>query len=385
MSLRFGRAFSFAAALGLVAGGCKGTTTTTTNTTVASTSGVSAAMPHTRTYTFKAMSGISMGAIGTSFLGAEHGEKLDAIAPVGGPLDVAYFLSGFERMQLSGFCSLSDIEQLYKTNPAGLNDPSAMTCKQGTPFAYEHQQDFNHWQFTDNGGDFDRDSYLDIFFDLSLALGNPLYYNPESPIFPGAGMTKDNFAGICTNPIVYNKANGNAIYNKEYNPTGDYNVISFCDGQAPVAYCSDANSTPVDYCQNPDETAFCAALGAQVQYASTSQNANLFYAKKGVYDPCYTTSHYAQANPVSVGLAVDINGNGKRDYFEPVILNGHERFSDFGSDGCADANEDGKGGCNRAEPDRRPQRRQLRLHGQPLRYRGELHLRPGRALRGQRP
>ena len=30
-------------------------------------------------------------------------------------------------------------------------------------------------------------------------------------------------------------------------------------------------------------------------------------------------------------LAVDFNGNGRRDYGEPVINNGHERFDDVGA------------------------------------------------------
>src|SRR5262249_21742879 len=39
------------------------------------------------------------------------------------------------------------------------------------------------------------------------------------------------------------------------------------------------------------------------------------------------------------------NGNGRRDYGEPLVKNSQERFDDFGSDGCADAYEDGQGGC----------------------------------------
>lgn len=46
-----------------------------------------------------------------------------------------------------------------------------------------------------------------------------------------------------------------------------------------------------------------------------------------------------------VGLAYDYNGNGRRDYGEPIVNNPWERFDDTGIDGCADAKEDGKGGC----------------------------------------
>jgi len=48
---------------------------------------------------------------------------------------------------------------------------------------------------------------------------------------------------------------------------------------------------------------------------------------------------------VRVALAYDYNGNGRRDYGEPLVDNGAERFQDVGVDGCADALEDGHGGC----------------------------------------
>ena len=45
-------------------------------------------------------------------------------------------------------------------------------------------------------------------------------------------------------------------------------------------------------------------------------------------------------------LAYDYNNNGRRDYGEPIANNSHERFDDVGVDGCADAYENGSGGCN---------------------------------------
>ncbi len=38
------------------------------------------------------------------------------------------------------------------------------------------------------------------------------------------------------------------------------------------------------------------------------------------------------AYPLEVGLAVDYNGNGVRDYWEPVIRAGHEKWYDYGTD-----------------------------------------------------
>ncbi len=44
-------------------------------------------------------------------------------------------------------------------------------------------------------------------------------------------------------------------------------------------------------------------------------------------------------------LAVDYDGDHHRDYGEPVILNGRERWEDTGTDGCFSPEEDGAGGC----------------------------------------
>jgi hypothetical protein len=319
-----------------------------------------AATQETRTYNFKIMAGISMGAIGASFISGygDNHKKLDGLGAMGGPIDAAYFLNGFERMQMGGFCPASQLEQLASTSPASMNKPGAMTCPQGVPVAYEHVQDFDDWQFTDNGGDFDRGEYLDLFFDLSLAMGNPLEYDPASPLYPEPSILQTALplgtsglpSSVCTQPMVFSMANGNPVYNKEYNPDGTYPVITFCDGQEPIYFCNDPNQTYVDWCQMTDPsqvnsfpTTFCQGVTGATGFdsASSSNNADLFYAKKGHYNPCYPAS-----SSVSFGLAVDYNGNGIRDYYEPVILNGHERFSDSGADGCADAYEDGKGGCS---------------------------------------
>ncbi len=45
--------------------------------------------------------------------------------------------------------------------------------------------------------------------------------------------------------------------------------------------------------------------------------------------------------PLEVGLAVDYNGNGVRDELEPIIGQGHEQWSDWGTDGIPDAMEPG--------------------------------------------
>lgn len=300
-----------------------------------------------RTYTFKALSGVSMGAIGTAFLAGsgDHAKDIDAIGSLGGPLDAAWFLGRLEHLQMGGFCSYDKLVALARSAPEKLNDPGALDCMKSEPTqGNELPEDFNHWNFTTNGGSFDRTEYLDIFWDLSLALGNPLFYNPDSPAFPVKELTRATFGpDLCDHPVVLDEAHGHKLYNKEYNPTGEYPVITFCDGEEPILYCNDAAKTAVDYCSPLSPAAFCQALGATgVKEAGKGSNENpdLYYAKKGVYDPCYK-----HTMPASFELAVDFNRNGRRDYHEPVIANAHERFQDVGKDGCANDREDGKGGC----------------------------------------
>lgn len=294
----------------------------------------------TRTYSFEALAGISMGAIGTSWLAGEGGSsRLDSIAMLGGPIDAAYFLSNMERNLMGGFCSLAELEALALENPAALNDPKALDCEKGrTYYAYELPQNYNHWRFTQSGGAFDRNSYLDIFEDLSLASGNPVSPNALSGVFASPEFTKARHTGaICDNPIVLK-----GVKHKEYNPEGKYDLITFCDGQAIPWYCDDEEMTPVDFCENPSPQAFCAARNAIAKQASSKANENpeLYLSQMGRYDPCRTYTR-----PVTFGFAVDINGNGKRDYHEPIAPFGHERFDDVGSDGCSDEFEDGQGGC----------------------------------------
>jgi hypothetical protein len=293
-----------------------------------------------RNYTFRALAGVSMGAIGTAAIASRHPDKLDAVGAMGGPIDAAYLLGYIERAHMGGFCALPELEQAL-VDGKDLNDPAALTCPE--PLAeqqYEHRQDTNHWKFTRNGGTFDRSAYLDIFLDLSLAMGNPLYYNPDSPLFP-PGVTRAEYdrADLCEHPIVVEH-----FYNAEFNPKGEYPAITFCDGEEPIFYCHGGTCAdkPVDFCAAGNATSQCALCGGQVEEAGdrSGENPDLYYREKGRYDPCFT-----HTEKVSFALALDINHNGKRDYYEPLLVNAHERFDDVGFDGCPDAREDGGGGC----------------------------------------
>jgi len=142
-----------------------------------------------------------------------------------------------------------------------------------------------------------------------MALGNPGYYNEQSPYLP-AGITPEDYlfwiqsSDRCSKPLIVDKPPYNC--HAEYNPECKYPLISFCDGEEPIDK------------KDPE-----------------------FYEEAGKYDPYYTGHN----KPFVVVMAVDYNKNGVRDYGEPVIFNSHERFRDTGIDGCFDEDEDGNGGC----------------------------------------
>ena len=109
------------------------------------------------------------------------------------------------------------------------------------------------------------------------------------------GITREvnkSKAERCENPRDPN------FFNAEYNPDGEYNAITYCDG----------------YVRDPDGS---------------------FEAKLDV------SSDTARTEPISVVLAIDLNGNNRRDYGEPVVINAHERYEDTGIDGLADRDEPG--------------------------------------------
>ena len=76
-------------------------------------------------------------------------------------------------------------------------------------------------------------------------------------------------------------------YSAEYNPDGAFPVITICDSSPQIEGAS--------------------------PYANEWQPGNTQY-------------------PLEVALAVDYNGNGVRDYDEPVIRAGHEKWYDYGTD-----------------------------------------------------
>ncbi len=314
--------------------------------------------PLLRHYTFRAIGGVSEGGIGSSALGSSHPELFDAIGTLGGPFDVDYMLH-FVQNAVSGFCTLPQLQALLAQDPTGaiLNNPAALTCMQQNPptiLPYEHSADYNHWPYTDNGGNFDRNFFIDALEDLTEAFGNMAIYNPQSSWF-APGMTAAAWAtgqDLCSNPIVIKgTANGGTapLYNAEYNPTGQYDAISFCDGARPIWSCANTPDVEVDWCSMPASQTvatfpafYCTSqnLGTAVQAGDDGPNKAFYYANAGVHNPCYPYTR-----PMGIVLAIDLNGNGVRDYGEPIVTNAHERYQDTGVDGCFDPMEDGKGGC----------------------------------------
>lgn len=303
--------------------------------------------PATRHYAFRALGGVSMGAIGTSLLGSTHPDDFDALGMLGGPFDAAYMLGYIERQHLGGFCPYDDLVAILDAHlgdPDVLNDPATTAdCAVHLPATepFEHPQSFNDWWFDDNGGTFDRSAYLDLFTDLSLALGNPGSFNDASPFEP-QGV---DGAWTCANPVVVpgTDAGGTQpIYNAEYNPEGRFDVITFCDGEEPIVVC-EKTGVAVDFCSGETPDTWCGADGPAVTPSKDTLKQkwpDTYYAEKGRYDPCRP-----HTRPLRLALAVDLDGDGERDYGEPVLVNGHERFDDVGTDGCASPDEDGLGGC----------------------------------------
>ncbi len=262
--------------------------------------------PVYRNYTFKGIGGMSMGA-GALTLHVNHQGVFDHVAANGGYINYYYLADFFRRAFFGGFCSMETI----LANIEEVNDPDSQALKCG-PVAprdpWEFAVDFNNWHADDSGGTWDRDFYLEAIEGICTAMGNIANYNPDHPYLP-AGVPVEwaapgDTTERCTNPYKVGKPHN---YNAEYNPDGEYDLVTFCDGEEPVQGGK----------ENPD-----------------------YWTLLGAYDPAYE-----HRRPVNLALAVDYNGNGRRDMHEPLVMNIMERFEDFGVDGCPDALEDGNGGC----------------------------------------
>ena len=252
--------------------------------------------PILRRFSFRAVTGISMGAGAAAYLGTKYPDAFDYIAPLGGPTDWPYLLRYIGERLLGGFCRADSPEGAGAW--CGLPPPTEI---------YEHPSTYEDWFFADSGGAFDRDEYVQIFQDLGYAYGNPFLYNTESPFLP-PGMPSSELlrpkgercAAECRGedcpPADQLAASTFTIptgfYDDEYNPDGALPVIAYCDGEGGPTL--------------------------------------------GLFDD--TVAH---REPIEVLYAVDVNGNGRRDAFEPVIRDAFEPYADLGCDGVPSALEPG--------------------------------------------
>nr|PZM94167.1 MAG: hypothetical protein DIU72_00380 [Pseudomonadota bacterium] len=262
---------------------------------------------------YRAIAGVSMGAIGASQIGSQNPELFDAIGALGGPLEPEYFLYYLENQHLGGFCSVEELEAIAGSgSPLALEDPENLPCMEAAPARHEavlpeRRQRFDRWIFGRNGGTFDRDAYLDLFEDLVSAYGNPLY-DVEGALPPG--LSEEDLADpdFCASPRVLPP-----IPHPTRNPGGRYPSVTFCDGGTPRAFCAETGRV-VDRCREPDVEAACADEGG-VEFATSRTNPSLWAENAAALEPCAK-----RTRPVPFALGVDVNGNGRRDLGEPVAV-----------------------------------------------------------------
>ena len=259
--------------------------------------------PETRQFAWRAIVGISMGGNAAMTIGLRHPDKFDIVADlVGEPgPSMIYSLNMVNDFLFGGFCTAED-------QAAGRGNIGTLCPKKSTKKAdqFETEADFEH-QISQQGDGvgltLKRSLYMKASRDLGRALSNPALYNPMNPYLPpGIDPSFIEIDAItrCANPIRLRD-----FFDKEFNPDGSKDVITFCDG----------GDSPT--------------LGL------------------GVFDP-----NIPQLDPAELLLAVDLNSNGKRDAGEPVVANATEPFTDTGADGVADKDEPGYDAVTNPDPNR---------------------------------
>ena len=254
-----------------------------------------------RRFTYHGIAGFSMGAAGTSMIGTRNLDRFDFIAPLGGPVEWAYMGDYIRRYHVAGFCS----EAERRRDPTGCAMGASATRTPATRDLFELRQDFEHWFFPDGadgqGGTFDRHSYVQIFRDLTRMFGNAIMPPGPSGVLP-LGVPMEELtrtdAQRCAVPSPVRLTN---YYDATYNPDGTYPVITFCDGNNVRGMAGRWDGGP-------------------------------------------------GAFPMEVSLAVDINGNGRRDAGEPVLAHSQEPYRDVGADGVPSAMEPGYDAMTNPDP-----------------------------------
>jgi hypothetical protein len=293
--------------------------------------------PDKRCRTYRGLGGVSMGGGTASRLGFTHPDLYDVVGIMGTPLtDNEMFFGMLETNHLAGFCSLDALEQLVADGvDLDDDDDARVFCGQhdswpmegdaqvGTVWpaapdteCFAFKSDYNHWYRgpeEGRGGTFGRNGLIEVIHDLVAAFGNSLTYDEAQAYLPPGvpddwrvppGLTNEERAAFnaerCANPV---RIPG--VFNAEFNPEGTYDAITFCDGRG-----------------GPKETA-------------------------GIFDP---DDSEARSRVVEFALAVDLDGDGIRDYGEPIIVNNRERWRDHGEDGVPSVLEDGYDAATNPDP-----------------------------------
>ncbi len=259
-----------------------------------------AGTPRTERFAYRSIVGISMGGNAAMSIALAHPDRFDAFADLGGEPGphMHYTLAMIRSFLFGGFCTAAD-------EAAGVGNLGELCVdQQRAPFAdqFEIGSDYDHMVYQAGEGvglTLSRDFYMKAARDLARSFANPALYNVDDPYRPpGVPATElvRPTAERCATPLVL--AN---FFDREFNPDGALDVITFCDG---------------------------------------NDGATL-----GTIDPTVTPD-----NPAEILLAVDVNGNGARDPGEPILTNPHEPWADVGDDGLASVDEPGYDATTNPDP-----------------------------------
>lgn len=244
---------------------------------------------HMEQFGWNAITGVSMGGNAAMSIALRHPDRFDAFGDMGGEPgpSMVYTLQMVRDFVYGGFCDAA-------SGKLGMLCPTPSTKQD----QFEIESDFEHMLYQKGDGvglTLKRSLYMKGTRDMARAMSNPALYNPANAYAP-PGVDFSYFqTPVATRCTAAGAKILKNFYDREFNPDGSKDVITFCDGgdsQAGLGY--------------------------------------------GVYDPAQP-----QTDPAELVLAVDLNGNHLRDPGEPVITNGYEPFSDVGSDGIADKDEPG--------------------------------------------
>ena len=265
-----------------------------------------------RSFTFRGITGVSMGSSGAALVGMHNAERFDFVGPLGGPVDWIHLLSYIYDYHLGGFCT--EAERVM--DPMGCAAGASTDRTPPRRELFEVRQDFEHWYYVDewggHGSRFDRDETLSLFRDLTRMYGNAnsvRVTDPNEPNITPPGVPHSELlrsaADRCREPVRIapfdaDSPAGTGFFDDEFNPDGTYPVITFCDG-AEIA--------------DPEKP-----RGRDV----------------GVWDG---GPEARNTTPAEVVLAVDINDNGQRDAGEPVVRQLRENFVDCGLDQLCNEDE----------------------------------------------